>query len=65
MTSYDRGSVVARTTETQPYPPKTAAPYKAAAKISMWRAGHASVRSTLGEAQEWNIKGHFTVSKLE
>jgi hypothetical protein len=25
----------------QPYPPKTAAPHKAAAKISLWRAGHA------------------------
>jgi hypothetical protein len=59
MTSYDRGSVVARTSETQPYPPKTAAPHRAAAKISALRVGHASMESTLGETQEWNIKGHF------
>jgi hypothetical protein len=41
-----QGSVVARTSETQPYPPKTAAPHKAAAKISMWRAGYASMESS-------------------
>jgi hypothetical protein len=45
--------------QTQPYPPKTAPPHKAAAKISMLKVGHASMGSTLGEAQEWNIKGHF------
>jgi hypothetical protein len=42
-----------------PTPSKTAAPHKAAAKISMLRVRNASMESTLGEAKEWNIKGHF------
>jgi hypothetical protein len=54
-----QGSVVSRTSKTQPYPPKIAAPQKAAAKMSMLRVGHASMESTLSEAQEWNIKGHL------
>ena len=58
-----QGSVVARTSETEPYPPKTAAPQKAAAKMSILRVGHASIESTLSEAQEWNIKGHGPVTR--
>lgn len=27
--------------------------------LYMLRVGHASMESALGEAQEWNIKGHF------
>jgi hypothetical protein len=47
-------AIFSHTGYNQPYPPKRAAPHKAAAKISMWRAGQASRGSTLGEAPVWS-----------
>jgi hypothetical protein len=55
MTSDDMGPWSQEPTKLSPTPPKTAAPHKAAAKISMLRVRNASMESTLGQAQGGNV----------
>jgi hypothetical protein len=58
MTSDNRGF-----RETQPYLPETAAPHKAAAKISMWRRGILAWKVLLAKLRSGTSKA--TLSKLE